>query len=82
MAGDNALNLIYIPTGNSAADYYDQLRTPAENAVASSIVALDATTGEQKWVFQTVHKDTWTMTSARSPRCWTSPTTAARRCRR
>ena len=59
MAGDNALNLIYVPTGNSAADYYDQLRTPAENAVASSIVALDATTGEQKWVFQTVHKDTW-----------------------
>lgn len=59
MAGDAALNLVYVPTGNSAADYYSQLRTPAENAVASSIVALDATTGEQKWVFQTVHKDTW-----------------------
>ncbi|WP_323123251.1 membrane-bound PQQ-dependent dehydrogenase, glucose/quinate/shikimate family [Burkholderia alba] len=59
MVGDEDLNMIYVPTGNSAADYYSAMRTPAENRVASSIVALDASTGEERWVFQTVHKDVW-----------------------
>lgn len=59
MAGDDKLGLVYVPTGNSAADYYSAMRTPAENRVASSIVALDAATGEERWVFQTAHKDVW-----------------------
>jgi quinoprotein glucose dehydrogenase len=59
MAGDDSLGLVYIPTGNSAADYYSAMRTPNENRVASSIVALDAATGEERWVFQTAHKDVW-----------------------
>lgn len=59
MAGDDSLGLVYIPTGNSAADYYSAMRTENENRVASSIVALDAATGEERWVFQTVHKDVW-----------------------
>ncbi|HUD43461.1 MAG TPA: membrane-bound PQQ-dependent dehydrogenase, glucose/quinate/shikimate family [Dokdonella sp.] len=59
MTGDDSLNMVYVPTGNSAADYYSKTRTAAENRVASSIVALDATTGEEQWVFQTVHLDAW-----------------------
>lgn len=59
MTGDNALGLVYVPTGNSAADYYSALRTPEENAVSSSIVAIDVKTGSPRWVFQTVHKDVW-----------------------
>ncbi|QDH15981.1 pyrroloquinoline quinone-dependent dehydrogenase [Oecophyllibacter saccharovorans] len=59
MAGDDKLGLVYVPTGNSAADYYSAMRTPAENKVSSAIVALDARTGEPRWVFQTVHKDVW-----------------------
>ncbi|MBO9664198.1 membrane-bound PQQ-dependent dehydrogenase, glucose/quinate/shikimate family [Dokdonella sp.] len=59
MTGDDSLNLVYVPMGNSAADYYSKTRTDAENRVASSIVALDAATGEEKWVFQTVHVDAW-----------------------
>jgi quinoprotein glucose dehydrogenase len=59
MVGDDKLGLVYVPTGNSAADYYSVLRSPEENKVSSAIVALDARTGEVRWVFQTVHKDVW-----------------------
>ncbi|GBQ04800.1 pyrroloquinoline quinone-dependent dehydrogenase [Saccharibacter floricola] len=59
MTGDNELGLVYVPTGNSAVDYYSALRTDAENKVSSSVVALDVKTGSPRWVFQTVHKDVW-----------------------
>ncbi len=59
MSGDETLGLVYVPTGNSAVDYYSAMRTPQENAVSSSVVALDVRTGEPRWVFQTVHKDVW-----------------------
>ncbi|GAN53504.1 pyrroloquinoline quinone-dependent dehydrogenase [Tanticharoenia sakaeratensis] len=59
MTGDNALGLVYVPTGNSAADYYSAMRTDKENAVSSAIVAIDVKTGSPRWVFQTVHKDVW-----------------------
>ncbi|MDB5428981.1 MAG: glucose dehydrogenase [Caulobacter sp.] len=58
-SGDEALGLVYIPTGNSAADYLSASRSPLENQYASSLVALDATTGKVAWSFQTVHKDVW-----------------------
>jgi quinoprotein glucose dehydrogenase len=57
--GDEKLGLAYVPMGNSAGDYYSSLRSPAENAVSSAIVALDVNTGKPRWVFQTVHKDVW-----------------------
>ncbi|MBB2206274.1 pyrroloquinoline quinone-dependent dehydrogenase [Gluconacetobacter takamatsuzukensis] len=59
MTGDNGLGLVYVPTGNSAADYYSAMRSPEENKVSSAIVALDVKTGSPRWVFQTVHKDVW-----------------------
>ncbi len=59
MVGDNRLGLVYVPTGNSAADYYSKLRSANENKVSSSIFALDVKTGDVRWVFQTVHKDVW-----------------------
>lgn len=59
MVGDARLGLVYVPTGNSAADYYSKLRSDNENKVSSSIVALEAKTGKVRWVFQTVHKDVW-----------------------
>lgn len=59
MTADPKLNMVYVPTGNSAGDYYTGMRSDNENRVNSSIVALDATTGEERWVFQTVHKDVW-----------------------
>ncbi|NPC67387.1 PQQ-binding-like beta-propeller repeat protein [Komagataeibacter sp. AV436] len=59
MTGDDALGLVYVPTGNSAGDYFSGYRSAAENAVSTSIVALDVKTGSPRWVFQTVHKDVW-----------------------
>lgn len=58
-AADEKLGLVYIPTGNAADDYISGTRTPQENQFASSMVALDATTGRPKWVFQAVKKDVW-----------------------
>ncbi|MGA9658981.1 MAG: membrane-bound PQQ-dependent dehydrogenase, glucose/quinate/shikimate family [Asticcacaulis sp.] len=57
--GDESLGLVYLPMGNSSADYFSSARRPAENAVSSALVALDVKTGKPRWVFQTVHKDVW-----------------------
>jgi quinoprotein glucose dehydrogenase len=58
-AGDEALGLVYLPMGNSAADYYNGSRTEIENRYSTAIVALDVMTGEVRWSFQTVRKDVW-----------------------
>ncbi|HVI25327.1 MAG TPA: membrane-bound PQQ-dependent dehydrogenase, glucose/quinate/shikimate family [Xanthomonadaceae bacterium] len=58
-SGDEALGLVYLPMGNSAVDYWSTLRSPEENRYATSLVALDVTTGKPRWHFQTVHMDVW-----------------------
>jgi quinoprotein glucose dehydrogenase len=58
-AADPDLGLIYLPTGNTAPDFYGGHRTPDIERYASSIVALDAATGDVRWSFQTVHHDIW-----------------------
>jgi quinoprotein glucose dehydrogenase len=57
--GDEQLGLVYLPMGNSAADYVSASRTPAENRHATSLVALDVASGRPRWSFQTVHMDVW-----------------------
>jgi quinoprotein glucose dehydrogenase len=58
-SGDEQLGLVYLPLGNSAADYNSRSRSLPENRYASSLVALDVTTGKPAWSFQTVHMDVW-----------------------
>jgi quinoprotein glucose dehydrogenase len=58
-SGDEQLGLVYLPLGNSAADYNSSTRSLPENEFASSLVALDVTTGKPVWSFQTVHMDVW-----------------------
>lgn len=58
-SGDEQLGLVYLPMGNSAADYYSSDRSEAENRYATSLVALDVNTGRPRWSFQTVRKDVW-----------------------
>lgn len=58
-SGDEQLGLVYVPMGNSAADYYSGSRSDIENQHNTAIVALDASTGEVRWVFQTIHIDVW-----------------------
>jgi quinoprotein glucose dehydrogenase len=58
-AGDEALGLVYLPLGNSAVDYWGGNRSDIENEYATSLVAIDVTTGQPAWHFQTVHYDVW-----------------------
>ncbi|WP_265501594.1 pyrroloquinoline quinone-dependent dehydrogenase [Paracoccus beibuensis] len=56
---DEELGLVYLPMGNSSVDYYGSNRSEAENEWSTALVALDATTGEPVWSFQTVYRDVW-----------------------
>lgn len=58
-SADESLGLVYLPMGNSAVDYWSSDRSLQENLYSTSLVALDAETGEPRWHFQTVHKDVW-----------------------
>lgn len=58
-SGDDALGFVYLPMGNSAADYWSSSRRPFENRYSTSLVALDVATGKPAWHFQTVHVDVW-----------------------
>ncbi|AZF65133.1 membrane-bound PQQ-dependent dehydrogenase, glucose/quinate/shikimate family [Pseudomonas sp. LBUM920] len=58
-AFDEALGLIYLPTGNATPDFWGGHRTDADDRYSSSIVALDIATGRERWRFQTVHHDVW-----------------------
>lgn len=67
MSSDEALGMVYVPTGNATPDFYGGLRTPEMDRYASSVVALDAETGRPRWSFQTVHHDLWDYDVASQP---------------
>lgn len=67
MSADEELGLVYVPTGNSTPDYWGGHRSAASNQYASSVVALDAATGEPRWSFQTTHYDLWDFDVASQP---------------
>lgn len=58
MSADPERGLVFVPTGNAAPDYYRGERH-GMNYYGSSVVALDAASGEVVWHFQTVHDDLW-----------------------
>ncbi len=58
-SADERLGLVYLPMGNSAADYYSGNRSEDENRYSTALVALDVTTGKPAWSFRTVHRDVW-----------------------
>ncbi|WP_277183214.1 membrane-bound PQQ-dependent dehydrogenase, glucose/quinate/shikimate family [Caballeronia sp. BR00000012568055] len=59
MSYDPAMNTVFIPMGSSSVDLWGANRTPLDHKYATSILALDANTGKEKWVYQTVHNDLW-----------------------
>ena len=59
MSYDAKLNLIYLPTGNATPDFFGGERTALDDKYSSSIVAVDAATGQVRWHFQTTHHDLW-----------------------
>jgi quinohemoprotein ethanol dehydrogenase len=57
-AVDPELGLIYFSTGNPGPDFNGAIRA-GDNLYSSSILALDARTGEYRWHFQQVRHDLW-----------------------
>ena len=55
---DEERDLVFVPTGNTAPDYYGGHRGPLDR-YAASVVALRGSTGEVVWHFRTVHHDLW-----------------------
>ena len=58
-SADEALGLVYVPTGGAPPDYFGGTRRPFDDKYGSSVVALDVVTGQVRWSFQTVHHDLW-----------------------
>jgi len=67
MSADEELGIVYAPIGNATPDYYGGHRSKGSNEYASSVVALDAETGEVRWHFQTTHYDVWDYDVASQP---------------
>lgn len=72
-AVDESLGLVYLPTGNQTPDYWGADRLEGSERVSSSIVALDLKTGQERWVFQTVHHDVWDLDVAPQPALYDIP---------
>lgn len=58
-SADEALGLVYLPTGNATPDFFGGQRRDFDDEFSSSVVALDAETGRLRWSFQTKHHDIW-----------------------
>lgn len=50
--------IVFIPTGSASYDFYGGDRK-GSNLFANSLIALNASTGERIWHYQTVHHDLW-----------------------
>ena len=58
MALDVENEILYVPTGSAAPDFYGGLRK-GKNLYANSLLALDVNSGELLWNFQFTHHDIW-----------------------
>ena len=58
MAVDEEAEIIYVPTGSAAPDFYGGNRL-GSNLYANCLLALDANTGKRLWHFQFTHHDIW-----------------------
>jgi len=59
MSYDAAMNTVFIPMGSPSVDLWGGKRTALDHRYGASVLALDASTGKEKWVYQTVHNDLW-----------------------
>ena len=58
LAADLERGLVYVPTNGVTIDYYGGF-SPGDNLFSTSLIALDAKTGERAWHYQLVHHDIW-----------------------
>src|SRR5207249_2991434 len=55
---DEQRGWVFAATGSATDDFYGGFRK-GSNLFSDTVLALDATTGERKWHYQTVHHDLW-----------------------
>ncbi len=67
LSGDTETNRVFVPTGNPAPDHYAGKERGDLDYYGSSVVALNADTGQVDWSFQTVHHDVWDYDVAAQP---------------
>ncbi len=63
---DEKRGWVFFATGSPANDFYGGYRK-GTNLFGNCVMALDATTGERKWHFQTVHHDIWDYDNPAAP---------------
>ncbi len=66
MTADEELGYIYLPTEAPLADIWGGER-PGNNLFSSSLVCLDAKTGERVWHYQLIHHDIWDWDNPTAP---------------
>jgi quinoprotein glucose dehydrogenase len=66
ISADSAMDMVFIPTGSAAPDYFGGER-PGDDLYANSVVAIRASTGQVVWHFQAVHHDLWDYDVASQP---------------
>jgi len=68
-AVDPDLNLVYWNFGNArgSRSSQDGSQRGGDNRYSNSLVAVDATTGEYKWHFQSIHHGIWDMDNVMAP---------------
>ena len=57
-SADLELGYVYLPVEAATSDYYGGHR-PGDNLFSSSLVCLNARTGERVWHYQLIHHDIW-----------------------
>ncbi|MDH3207438.1 MAG: PQQ-binding-like beta-propeller repeat protein [Gemmatimonadota bacterium] len=66
MSADPELGLVYVVTNGVTIDYYGGFH-PGDNLFSTSVIALDAETGERRWHYQFVHHDIWNYDTSQPP---------------
>lgn len=66
LSADPELDLVYVVTDPPTNDNWGGFH-PGQNLFATSIIALNARTGERQWHFQTVHHDIWNYDNPTAP---------------
>ncbi|MGQ7262714.1 membrane-bound PQQ-dependent dehydrogenase, glucose/quinate/shikimate family [Vreelandella sp. V005] len=59
MTYDAMSNTIYMGVGNSAVDLWGVERSELDETYGGTLLALDGTTGDEKWHYQTIRHDLW-----------------------
>lgn len=66
LSADEALDLVFVPMGNAATDYFAASREGLDH-YSSSVLALRGATGELVWHYRMVNKDVWDFDTASQP---------------